>query len=178
MYERMMRSIAPSNRACDKLALKFMGTPADTKYIRPKGHEQIMRIDTQSRQSAAVYAAEQIITAYARYLIEQRAHLNPDFDPGGASLWDAIFALSVHEDERAAEAFNAARHLPHYAAYLSDELNGTIFDTGFGDAAERTGDSHMTSAFANFMCDRVLQLIGEQACADIADGRYIPSADA
>lgn len=137
-----------------------------------------MRIDSQSRQSAAVYAADQVIVSYARHLIECGAHLNPEFDPGGASLWDAIFSLCVHKDERAAEAFNAARHLPLFAAYLSREMNGSIFDNSFGEASERTGDSHLTSAFANFMADHVLAILGEQACADIAAGLYTPSTTA
>lgn len=110
----------------------------------------------------ATYENYAIVQAYAHKLIQDKAYDEEGFDPGGAAIYHVLFGGHLHKDPEWTAAFNAARHTPEYAAYLASEHNGSMFDDSFGDARERTMDSALSSAFANFMADHVLRLLGEQ----------------
>lgn len=116
-----------------------------------------------ARTHALEQAGHDAINRYRDQLIEQRAYLGDNEYPG-TNVWETIFGgHDPQKDPVSAAAFNAARQTPEYGRELAAEMNGSMFDNGWGDVLERSATSFMCSAFGNFMANRVLAELGERA---------------
>lgn len=112
-------------------------------------------------------------------LIAEKRYLGDNEFPG-TNVWEHIFGgpdPTNSEHPVLNDAFAAARQTPEYRNWLAQEMNDSMFDNSFGDVLERDATSFMCSAFGNYMAERVLRALGEQAAMDINAGTYTPGTE-
>jgi hypothetical protein len=101
---------------------------------------------------------------YVRHLVDAGVARDPidGMEPGAESIFYYIFGLDLHADGDAREAFNDIRESADFAPYVLSEMNGSMFSDSFGDLNERVGASLMQAAFANYVADAMLRVIGDR----------------